>query len=69
MITETKLENGLVERKSDRGVYIKNVQTGHEYSVAIDITNDERIKQGLQPYSYVETERAIKERVGVPAEE
>ncbi len=57
MITETILENGLVERKSDRGVLIKNEQTGLEYAVAVDLTNDERIKRGLMPYSYVEAEQ------------
>lgn len=60
MITEKIIENGLVERKSDRGVYIKNEQTEFEYTVAIDIPNDERLKRGLRPYSYVETERVIE---------
>lgn len=60
MIIETIIENGLVERKSDRGVYIKNMQTGFEYTVAIDIPNTERIKRGLVPYSYIETARAIE---------
>lgn len=63
MITETVLENGLVERKSDKGVYIKNEQTGNEYSAAVDLTNSERIEKGLEPYSYIETERAVEERI------
>ena len=60
MIVEKILENGLVERKSDRGVYIKNMQTEYEYTVAIDIPNTERLKRGLKPYSYIETERVIE---------
>ena len=62
MITETTLENGLVERKSDKGVYIKNEQTEREYISAVDIPNDEREKMGLEPYSYIETERVIDSR-------
>lgn len=61
MIIETIIENGLVLRKSDRGVYIRNMQTGFEYTEAVDIPNTERIRRGLKPYSYVETERVIEE--------
>lgn len=61
MIIEKIIENGLVERKSDKGVYIRNQQTQFEYSVAIDIPNAERLKRGLKPYSYVETERVIED--------
>ena len=60
MIIETIIDNGLIERKSDRGVYIRNMQTGFEYTEAIDIPNEERIKRGLKPYSYIETERVIE---------
>ena len=60
-IIEKIIENGLVERKSDKGVYIKNQQTEFEYTVAIDIPNNERIKRGLKPYTYVETARAIED--------
>lgn len=59
MITETILENGLIERKSDRGVYIKNEQTGGEYISAVDLPNEKRKKLGLKPYSYVETDIPI----------
>ena len=61
MITETIIDNGLVLRKSDKGVYIKNMQTEFEYTEAIDIPNEERLKRGLKPYSYVETDRVIEE--------
>jgi hypothetical protein len=61
MIKETILENGLIERKSDRGVYIRNEQLGHEYSSAVDLPNEKRKKLGLEEYSYVETERVIEE--------
>ncbi len=60
MIIETIMENGLVQRSSDRGVLVKNEQTGLEYTVAVDLTNDERIKRGITPYSYVETEKEIE---------
>ena len=60
MIIERIIENGLIERKSDRGVYIRNMQTGFEYTEAIDIPNYERINRGLKPYSYIETERVIE---------
>lgn len=59
MIIETILENGLIERKSDKGVYIKNNATGNEYVSAVDIPNEERIEKGLIPYTYSETERFI----------
>ena len=60
MITETILENGLVKRKSDKGVYIKNEQTGSEHTSAVDMPNEERIKHGLEPYTYIETDRVIE---------
>lgn len=63
MIIEKIIENGLVERKSDRGVYIRNMQTGFEYTVAIDIPNNERLRRGFAPYSYVETDRVIEEPI------
>lgn len=61
MIIETIIENGLVLRKSDKGVYIKNMQLDAEYIEAIDIPNEERLRRGLKPYSYVETDRVIEE--------
>lgn len=57
MIIETILENGLVRSQSDIGLKIRNEQTGGEYDYADDLPNEIRIKQGLQPYSYVEVER------------
>ena len=59
MIIEITLENGFVSRKSDRGVYIKNVQTGKECVASYELSNDVRINQGLEPYSFVETERIV----------
>lgn len=62
MITDTILENGLIRRQSDRGVYIRNEQTGYEYApYADDLSNEERIKLGLEPYTYVETDKLISE--------
>ena len=60
MIIETIIENGLVLRKSDKGVYIKNMQLDAEYTEAIDIPNEERVRRGLKPYSYIETDRVIE---------
>ena len=60
MITEIILENGLIERKSDRGVYIRNERTGGEYTSAVDLPNEKRKKLGLEEYSYVETERVVE---------
>lgn len=60
MIIETILENGLVKRKSDKNVYIKNEQTQHECTVAIDVPNRVRKKLGLEEYTYIETDRAIE---------
>ena len=65
MIIETSLENNLVERKSDQGVYIRNTVTDAEYEVAIDLTNEERQKRGFEPYYYEETDTPIE----VPEEE
>ena len=61
MITETILENGLIRRQSDRGVYIRNDQTGGRYTYADDVPNEIKVKLGFEPYSYVETEELIKE--------
>ena len=61
MVTETTLKNGLVKRQSSRGMYIRNEQTGGEYSEAIDLPNEIRVKRGLVPYTYVETDRIITE--------
>lgn len=65
MIIETTLENNLIERKSDQGVYIRNTVTNAEYEVAVDLTNEERQKRGFEPYYYEETDIPIE----VPEEE
>ena len=61
MIIETTLENGLIERKSNKGVNIKNEVTGAEYAVAVDLPNAERTARGFEAYTYVETNRAISD--------
>lgn len=60
MIIKTKLEDGLIERKSDKGVYIKNNVTGSIHKVAIDLPNSERLRRRQIPYTYSETEIAIE---------
>lgn len=64
MIIETILENGLIERKSDKGVYIRNTITGAKHDVAVDIDNDKRIELGMSPYTYEETDEQVDD-VGV----
>lgn len=59
MIIETKLDNNLVERKSDQNVFIRNTVTNAEYEIAVDLTNEERQKRGFEPYYYVETDKPI----------
>lgn len=63
MIIETILENGLVRTVSDCGLKVQNEQTGGIYDCADDVPNEERIKLGLEPYSYVETDIPIEEGV------
>jgi hypothetical protein len=60
MVYLTKLDNGLVRWQSDNGLKIRNEQTGGEYDYADDLPNEIRIRQGLEPYSYVETDRVIE---------
>lgn len=55
MIIETIIENNLIERKSDKGVRIKNLITNNVYDIAVDLTNEERAAKGLEPYYYTET--------------
>jgi hypothetical protein len=45
----------LYKSYSDAGFYIKQVETGIEYSEAIDVEN--------APYTYVETEKVIENEV------
>ena len=59
MIIETILENDLIERKSDKGVYIRNTVNGAKYDVAVDIDNERRIEMGMSPYTYEETDKPI----------
>lgn len=61
MIITEKLANGLIRRRSDKGVYIRNEKTGGEYTVVDDYPDNIRIKLGYEPCSYVETERVIEE--------
>ncbi len=60
MIIETKLDNNLVERKSDQNVFIRNTVTGYEYEAAVDLTNEERQRRGFEPYFYEETNKPIE---------
>lgn len=60
MIIEKKLDNNLVERKSDQNVFIRNTVTNAEYEVAVDLTNEERQKRGFEPYYYEETDKVIE---------
>ena len=60
MIIETFLDDNLVERKSDQGVYIRNTVTNAEYEAAVDLTNEEREKRGFVPYYYEETDTPIE---------
>lgn len=61
MIKEKNLGNGLIERWSDRGVYIRNTTTGEEYAVAVDWDELNRIRRGQKPVRYEETDRAIEQ--------
>lgn len=63
MIIETYLENNRIERHSDKDVYIFNTVTECEYESAIDFTNEERVRRGLVPYTYIETDRRIERPV------
>lgn len=60
MIVETYLENNLVERHSDKNVYIRNTVTGYEYASATDLTNEERERRGFAPYYYEETDKPVE---------
>jgi hypothetical protein len=64
MVVEKVLGNGLIERYSDKCVYIRNTTTGKEYAVAVVDWDDlNRIRRGQKPVRYVETDRIIKEGV------
>ena len=61
MIIEKALGNGLIERTSDKGVYIRNTTTGEEYASAVDWDDLNRVRRGQKPCRYEETERKIEE--------
>ena len=58
MIIE-EINDGLVRRYSDKFVKILNTTTMQEYDEAIDLINEERIRRGLEPYNYIETDNEI----------
>ena len=53
MVIEEKISETLVKHSSDNGMYIRQVETGIEYSSAVDIVPCR--------YTYEETERKIEE--------
>lgn len=61
MIIKKDLGNGLIERTSDKGVYIRNITTGEEYIVAVDWDDLNRIRRGQRPCRYEETDKLIQE--------
>ncbi len=61
MIIEKNLGNGLIERCSDKGVYIRNTTTGEEYALAVDWDDLNRARRGQKPCRYEETDRVIEE--------
>ena len=61
MIIEKNLNNGLIERWSDKGVYIRNTATGEEYALAVDWDDLNRIRRGQKTVRYEETDRPIEE--------
>lgn len=60
MIIEKVLGSGLIERYSDKGVYIRNIITGEEYAIAIDWDDLNRIRRGQKPCKYEETDKVIQ---------
>lgn len=61
MIIEKVLGNGLIERWSDKNVYIRNTITGEEYALAVDWDDLNRIRRGQKPVRYEETDRIISD--------
>ena len=55
MIIKEITEKGFVKRYSDKGVYIRQIETGFEYESAVDVSDDK--------YSYVETEKQIEAHI------
>lgn len=58
MIIE-EINNNLIKRYSDKFVKILNTTTMQEYDEAVDLVNEERIRRGLEPYTYIETSNEI----------
>lgn len=58
MIIE-EINNNLIKRYSDKFVKILNTTTMQEYDEAVDLINEERIRRGLEPYNYIETDNEI----------
>ena len=58
MIIE-EIDNNLIKRYSDKFVKILNTTTMQEYDEAVDLINEERIRRGLEPYIYIETNNEI----------
>ena len=54
-------KNDLVQRRSDKGVMLKNNVTGELYSSPVDLSNDKRKELGLVPLEYTETNITISE--------
>lgn len=61
MIIKKDLNNGLIMRWSDKGVYIRNTTTGEEYALAVDWDDLNRIRRGQKPVQYEETDRVISD--------
>lgn len=53
MIVQEKINERLVRHYSDKGVYIRQLQTGIEYSEAVDVIPCR--------YNYVETDKPIEQ--------
>ena len=51
MVIEERISNTLVRHKSDQGLYIRQVETGVEYTEAVDVIPCR--------YTYEETEREV----------
>lgn len=58
MIIIEHLQNGLISRRSDQNVYIRQRETGKEYIEAIDVLPCK--------YTYVETDKPIQSSADPP---
>ena len=57
MIIEEKLSDTLVKHSSDKGMFIRQLETGVEYAEAVDVVPCR--------YTYEETEREIEKSIGM----